>query len=108
MYRLSDVQLEQGLTRGFLFRKVCHLEPGRGVPDATTLGRFRTGLGDRIEGLFGEVVRALSAQNLILAEGRIASVDVEGPPAMGSRAAGGGSRRQGAGCARATLRRVSM
>ena len=37
-YRLSDVPLAQSLTRDLLFRKFCHLELDREVPEASTYG----------------------------------------------------------------------
>ncbi|MBL4743531.1 MAG: transposase [Cycloclasticus sp.] len=43
-YRLSDVQLAQCLYQDLLFRKFCHLELGGDVPEASTIGRFRTRL----------------------------------------------------------------
>ncbi len=76
-YRLSDVQLAQCLYRDLLFRKFCHLELGCEVPEASTLGRFRTrlveqGLWDR---LLGEINRQLEAKNIIMSEGRINIID---------------------------------
>ena len=43
-YGLSDVQLSQCLSRDLPFRWFCRLALGGGVPDATTLGRFRSRL----------------------------------------------------------------
>ncbi|HIF74772.1 MAG TPA: transposase [Porticoccaceae bacterium] len=43
-YQLSDVQLAQCLYSDLLFRTFCHLELGSSVPEASTLGRFRTQL----------------------------------------------------------------
>jgi len=43
-YRLSDEELSSCLARDLLFRKFCRLELGADIPDATTLGRFRTKL----------------------------------------------------------------
>jgi len=76
-YRLSDVQLAQCLYRDLLFRKFCHLELGGEVPEASTLGRFRTrlveqGLWDQ---LLGEINRQLEAKNIIMSEGRINIID---------------------------------
>ena len=75
VYRLSDVQLAAQLARDLLFRKFCRLELDQGVPDATTLGRFRTRLGVRMETLLAEVLHALEEKNMILSEGRVAIVD---------------------------------
>ena len=76
-YRLSDVQLAQCLYRDLLFRKFCRLELGGEVPEASTLGRFRTrlveqGLWDR---LLGEINHQLEAKNIIMSEGRINIID---------------------------------
>jgi len=76
-YRLSDVELAQTLFRDLLFRKFCHLELGGDVPDATTIGRFRTKLieHDLWEVLLGEVNRQLEAKHIIMTEGRINIID---------------------------------
>ena len=76
-YRLSDEQLGQCLVRDLLFRKFCHLELDAAVPDATTLGRFRSKLvsHDLWERLLGEVNRQLEAKNIIMVEGRINIID---------------------------------
>ena len=64
-YQLSDVQLAQCLYRDLLFRKFCRLELGGEVPEASTIGRFRTqlvehGLWDR---LLGEINGQLEAKH---------------------------------------------
>ena len=76
-YGLSDVQLSQCLYRDLLFRRFCRLELGGGVPDATTLGRFRSRLvkHDLWELLLGEVNRQLEEQHIVMTEGRINIVD---------------------------------
>ena len=76
-YRLSDVQLAQCLYRDLLFRKFCHLELGGKVPEASTLGRFRTQLveHDLWDRLLGEINRQLEAKNIIMSEGRINIID---------------------------------
>ena len=76
-YRLSDVQLSQCLYRDLLFRKFCHLELGGDVPEASTLGRFRSQLVEHglWERLLGEINRQLEAKNIILTEGRINIID---------------------------------
>ncbi len=76
-YRLSDVQLAQCLYRDLLFRKFCHLELGGEVPEASTLGRFRTQLveHDLWDRLLGEINRQLEAKNIIMREGRINIID---------------------------------
>jgi len=76
-YNLSDVQLAQCLYRDLLFRKFCHLELGSEVPEASTLGRFRTRLveHDLWDRLLGEINRQLEVKNIIMREGRINIID---------------------------------
>lgn len=76
-YKLSDEQLSQCLVRDLLFRKFCRLELDTSIPDATTLGRFRTKLmqHDLWEVLLGEVNRQLETQHIIMTEGRINIID---------------------------------
>lgn len=74
-YDLSDVKLSAQLARDLLFRKFCRLELDAGVPEASTLGRFRVRLGDRLEAVLAEVVAMLEEAKVILAEGRVAIVD---------------------------------
>lgn len=76
-YQLSDVQLAQCLYRDLLFRKFCHLELGGNVPEASTLGRFRTQLveHDLWDRLLAEVNNQLEAQNIIMTQGRINIID---------------------------------
>jgi len=72
-YQLSDVQLAQCLYRDLLFRKFCRIELGGDVPEASTLGRFRTRLveHDLWDQLLGEINRQLEVKNIIMKEGRI-------------------------------------
>ena len=76
-YQLSDVQLAQCLYRDLLFRKFCHLELGGDVPEASTLGRFRTQLADQglWDRLLAEVNGQLEAKNIIMTQGRINIID---------------------------------
>jgi len=76
-YQLSDVQLAQCLYRDLLFRKFCHLELGGNVPEASTIGRFRTQLveHDLWDRLLAEVNSQLEAQNIIMTQGRINIID---------------------------------
>ena len=76
-YRLSDFQLSQCLYRDLLFRKVCHLELGCDVPEASTLERFRNQLfeHDLWEQLLGEITCQLEAKNIIPTERRINIID---------------------------------
>ena len=93
-YRLSDVQLAQCLYRDLLFRKFCHLEFGETVPEASTLGRFRSPLvkHDLWELLLGEINRQLETKNIIMAEGRINIIDATPIEAAQS---GPGNRKNG-------------
>lgn len=95
-YDLSDVKLSAQLARDLLFRKFCRLELDQGVPDDSTLGRFRTKMGGRLEAVLAEVVAMLEDARVVLAEGRIAIVDAtvveaaqsgvrHGDPEAGSR-----------------------
>ena len=92
---LSDVQLSQRLSRDLPFRRFCRLELGGGVPDATTLGRFRSRLvkHDLWELLLGEVNRQLEEQHIAVTEGRIHIVDAT--PVEAARS-GRGKRKDGA------------
>ncbi len=76
-YQLSDVQLAQCLYRDLLFRKFCHLELSGNVPEASTIGRFRTRLveHDLWDRLLAEINGQLEAQNIIMTQGRINIVD---------------------------------
>jgi len=74
-YDLSDVALSAQLARDLLFRKFCRLELDQGVPDDSTLGRFRARLGRRLEAVLDEIMAQLEAANVVLAEGRIAVID---------------------------------
>ena len=72
---MSDVQLAQCLYRDLLFRKFCHLELGEDVPEASTLGRFRTRSVEHHlwSQLLAEINRQLEAKHIIMSEGRIIS-----------------------------------
>ena len=76
-YQLSDVQLAQCLYRDLLFRKFCRLELGGDVPEASTLGRFRTQLveHDLWDRLLAEINGQLEAKNIIMTQGRINIID---------------------------------
>jgi len=76
-YQLSDVQLAQCLYRDLLFRKFCHLNLGGNVPEASTLGRFRTQLVEHNlwDQLLAEVNSQLETQNIIMTQGRINIID---------------------------------
>jgi len=74
---LSDVKLEAQLARDLMFRKFCWLELDQGVPQASTIGRFRVAL--ERSGQLGAVLNEINGQllqaNVILKEGRVAIVD---------------------------------
>jgi IS5 family transposase len=76
-YQLSDVQLAQCLYRDLLFRKFCHLELGGDVPEASTIGRFRTQLVEHEvwDRLLAEVNAQLESKNIIMTKGRINIID---------------------------------
>jgi IS5 family transposase len=76
-YQLSNVQLAQWLYRDLLFRKFCRLELGGDVPEASTLGRFRTQLVERNlwDQLLAEINGQLEAKNIIMTQGRINIID---------------------------------
>ena len=76
-YGLSDVQLAQCLYRDLLFRKFCRLELGGAVPEASTLGRFRTQLveHDLWDRLLAEINGQLESKNIIMTQGRINIID---------------------------------
>ena len=84
-YGLSDVKLSAQLARDLLFRKFCRLELDQGVPDATTLGRFRVLLGERLELISSEIVTQLEEAHVILAEGRVSIIDATVVEAAQSR-----------------------
>jgi IS5 family transposase len=76
-YDLSDVKLEAQLARDLMFRKFCRLELDQGVPQASTIGRFRVAL--ERSGQLGAVLNEINGQllqaNVILQEGRVAIMD---------------------------------
>jgi IS5 family transposase len=65
------------LYRDLLFRKFCHLELGGDVPEASTLGRFRTQLVDHDlwDRLLAEINGQLEAKNIIMTQGRVNIID---------------------------------
>ena len=94
-YGLSDVQLSQRLSRDLPFWRFCRLKLSGGVPDATTLGRFRFRLAahDLWELPLGEANRQLEAQRIAMTEGRISIADAT--PVEAARS-GRGRRKDGA------------
>ena len=90
-YQLPDTQLAQCLYRDLLFRKFCHLELGKDVPEASAIGRFRTRLveHDLWDRLLAEVNNQLEVQNIIMTQGRINIIDAT--PIEASRSGSGNS-----------------
>ena len=76
-YELSDRELAQCLFRDLLFRKFCRFELGGDVPEASTLGRFRSKLVEHElwDRLLGEINRQLESKNIIMSKGRINIID---------------------------------
>ncbi|MFT6711157.1 MAG: IS5 family transposase [Arenicella sp.] len=60
-----------------MFRKFCRLELGGDVPEASTLGRFRTQLVEQHlwDRLLAEIKGQLEAKNIIMIQGRINIID---------------------------------
>ena len=94
-YGLSDVRPSQCPYRDLPFRRFRRLGLGGGVPDATTLGRFRSHLAghDLWELLLGEVNRRLEERHIVMTGGRINIVDAT--PVEAARS-GRGRRKDGA------------
>jgi IS5 family transposase len=76
-YGLSDPQLEKQLARDLLFRRFIGLSLSEGVPDHSTLWRFRNLLDKArlLEPLLMEINRQLSVQGLLIKTGEISIVD---------------------------------
>ena len=87
-YNLSDPVLEKQLVRDLLFRRFVGLSLTDGVPDHSTIWRFRQQLAQegRIEVLFREVKEQLSQQGLFIKEGSVSRVDASVIEAKQSRA----------------------
>jgi IS5 family transposase len=76
-YGLSDPKLEKQLARDLMFRRFINLSLSEGVPDHSTIWRFRNLLDKQalLEPLLAEVNRQLSAQGLFIKTGEISIVD---------------------------------
>ena len=76
-YGLSDPKLEKQLARDLMFRRFINLSLTEGVPDHSTIWRFRNLLDKQalLEPLLAEVNRQLSAQGLFIKTGEISIVD---------------------------------
>lgn len=72
-YSLSDPGLEEAVDDRLSFRRFAGLPLDQGVPDHTTIWRFRQELGshDLAEALFEEVNRQLDARGLIIRKGTL-------------------------------------
>ena len=94
-YGLSDVRPSQCPYRDLPFRRFRRPGLGGGVPDATTLGRFRSRLAghDLWELLPGGADRQLEEQHIVMTGGRINIVDAT--PVEAARS-GRGRRKDGA------------
>ncbi|MDP0562260.1 MAG: transposase [Candidatus Endonucleobacter sp. (ex Gigantidas childressi)] len=76
-YLLPSSNLKCFGYRYLLFCKFCHLELGGAVPEASTLGRFRTQLVEHRlwDQLLADINRQIEAKNIIMSEGRINIID---------------------------------
>lgn len=76
-YNLSDPGLEKQLVRDVLFKIFVGLSLTEGVPDHSSLWRFREQLTEegRLDGLFKEVNDQLSQQGLMIKEGTVSIID---------------------------------
>ncbi|MDP0561651.1 MAG: hypothetical protein QS721_04695 [Candidatus Endonucleobacter sp. (ex Gigantidas childressi)] len=76
-YLLPSSNLKCFGYRDLLFCKFCHLELGGAVPEAYTLGHFRTRLVEHRlwDQLLAEINHQLEAKNIIMSEGRINIID---------------------------------
>jgi IS5 family transposase len=76
-YGLSDPGLEKQLARDLMFRRFINLGLSEGVPDHSTLWRFRNTLTKQglLDVLLLEVNRQLSAKGLYIKTGEVSIVD---------------------------------
>lgn len=76
-YGLSDPGLEKQLARDLMFRRFINLGLSEGVPDHSTIWRFRNTLTQQglLDDLLAEVNRQLSAKGLYLKTGEVSIVD---------------------------------
>lgn len=77
-YGLSDPAMEEALDDRLSFRRFCGLPLDEGVPDHTTIWRFRQELAQRglAEAVFGEVNRQLAARGLFIKRGTLIDATV--------------------------------
>ena len=76
-YGLSDPGLEKQLARDLMFRRFINLGLSEGVPDHSTIWRFRNTLTKQglLDTLLSEVNRQLSAKGLYIKTGEVSIVD---------------------------------
>lgn len=76
-YGLSDPGLEKQLARDLMFRRFINLGLSEGVPDHSTIWRFRNTLTQQglLDDLLAEVNRQLSAKGLYVKTGEVSIVD---------------------------------
>jgi IS5 family transposase len=76
-YGLSDPGLEKQLARDLMFRRFINLGLSEGVPDHSTIWRFRNTLTKQglLDTLLAEVNRQLSAKGLYIKAGEVSIVD---------------------------------
>jgi IS5 family transposase len=76
-YSLSDPGLEKQLARDLMFRRFINLGLSEGVPDHSTIWRFRNTLTKQglLDRLLLEVNRQLSAKGLYIKVGEVSIVD---------------------------------
>lgn len=76
-YGLSDPGLEKQLARDLMFRRFINLGLSEGVPDHSTIWRFRNTLAKQglLDTLLAEVNRQLSAKGLYIKAGEVSIVD---------------------------------
>ena len=76
-YGLSDPGLEKQLARDLMFRRFINLGLSEGVPDHSTIWRFRNTLTKQglLDTLLSEVNRQLSAKGLYIKAGEVSIVD---------------------------------
>ena len=76
-YSLSDPKLEKQLARDLMFRRFINLGLSEGVPDHSTIWRFRNVLNKQslLEPLLVEINEQLTEQGLLIKRGEISIID---------------------------------
>jgi len=75
-YNLSDVQIEDSLADRASFSVFAGLSLDHGVPDSSTICRFRNLLRDDFSGLLNLINQQLAEKNFIVKEGMIADASI--------------------------------